>query len=196
MPTTAHNSGAETAQFSSAVDTDYAVALMGLPDEELRDLAMAASYAATANPRPSTADPLLEGTLAQHLSVIRNVVESVDSDSDLTHGERLHLSTLVQRLADALEAAPQMGPGPVETAAKAVIGDSQIHRGLWERIAGRGWARKLGNTVISLLALVAAYSSGKEMVMDLTGWLHQPPAIPAKMSPPENNLDAESEQPG
>lgn len=159
--------------------TDYAPALMQLDDVALNELGRLAHNFAFAH--PSTPEyPMAEDERARYLAEIKVVAQDVDSDEDLNPAERQHVKSLIQELTRALEAAPQAGARPVETAAKAVVGDVTVNSGLWQRISPKPWAKRLGRVAAALIMLVGVYSSGKELASDASAWFGQPLAIVAE----------------
>lgn len=159
--------------------TEYAPALMSMDGDKLEELADAAHLFALIHPnRPD--DPIREGERVRYLKEVEDVAREVDADEDLSPGERRHFEALVDQLTKALEMAPQTGSRPVETAAKAVVGDTVVNKSLWERLASKPWVMRLAKASAALIMLVDVYSSGKELVVDASGWFGQPIAITAQ----------------
>jgi hypothetical protein len=156
--------------------TDYAPALMQMNSAELELLAEHAAFYAIDYPNQPE-DPMPEEERLRYLAEIRLVARDVEVDEDLAPAERRHFRGLLAQLCSALEAAPQSGAQPVETAAKAIVGDIAVNRRLWKRIAPKAWAKKLVGTATALIMLVGAYSSGKEFVTDVAAWFGSLPAI-------------------
>lgn len=165
--------------------TDYAPAIMELDDDVLEELARAAHNSAITHPNHPQY-PLAEDERVRYLAEVKEVAQEVESDSDLAPADRRHVQVLVQELTRALEAAPQTGAPPVETAAKAVVGDVAVYKGLWQRLSSKPWAKRLWGVAGALIVLVSAYSSAKDLVSDAASiWLGQPLAIVAELHPPQ-----------
>lgn len=172
--------------------TEYAPALMKMNSDELAELANAADLFAALYPnRP--VDPMIEEDRIRYLTDMTDVAAEVEADEDLAPSERRHFKALVDQLTRTLEMAPETGSRPIETAAKAVVGDAVVNKRLWTRIARKPWAMKLARVSAALIVLVSAYSSGKELYMDAAAWFGQPSAITAELHP---NQTAASNGPG
>ncbi|MBB1515009.1 hypothetical protein H5398_03320 [Tessaracoccus sp. MC1679] len=167
--------------------TDYAPGLMRLDDKVLEEVARLAHNFALAHPSIPE-HPMAEDERVRYLAEIKVVAQDVESDEDLSPTERRHVKSLIQELLRALEAAPQDGARPVETAAKAVLGDVALNRGLWQRLSPKPWMKRLGRIAVALSMLVSFYSDGKELVADASAWFGQPLAIIAEQHHPQPRM--------
>lgn len=172
--------------------TSYARSLMALSDGILEELAAQAQLFALWYP-PTSENQFSEDERGEFLLGARSVAEEIDMDLDLTPQERGHIGDLVTQLIRALEMAPKDGSKPVDTAAKAIVGDTAVNKPLWARMSDKKWARALVKLVFGITAAVGAfggYPAIKEFAVDMGAWPQPGTAISA---PSEDVADVEGD---
>lgn len=107
---------------------------------------------------------------ANLLKKVREVIDDVLNSDAFSEDEKRHMVGLLRDLEDALIGVRVRGSGPVDRAAKAVMGDALARPDLWNRDGGRKRRlvlKRIVDVVAAVTMLLGAYPGGKELVGDL-----------------------------
>lgn len=160
----------------------YIGLLLGLSTEQLKEVSVEAQQV-TAVKYTFASSALTEEARSEYLEKVRSLRDEIKADRDLRESDRAHILKLLQQLEVALSFAATQGADAVETAARAVVGDVAMNRGLWGRLSEKkGWVKDVIVTVGAILTVLdqtgGAYSGVKQITEDVLS--HRPAIVSAQ----------------